>query len=213
MRRHYTLADKMLCQLDNFLTTVFSTLQATRDNPAMDIEEESELKNAEKKQSAALMRVNHVGEICAQALYQGQAVFAKSDEIRQKLQEASEEEMDHLAWTHERLNELQSHRSYLNIFWYTNAFMIGVLAGLVGDKWSLGFVEETEKQVTEHLRGHLGKLPEADKKSRAIIEEMQKEEEAHAARARELGAEELPESIKTLMKMHAKVMTTVAYWI
>lgn len=212
MRRQYTLVDKMIGQLDNFLSTTFSDLNSSRENPAKNLSEPA-LTKTEKKHSEALMRINHVGEICAQALYQGQALVTKSPRIRENLHNASIEEVDHLAWTHERLKELNGHRSYLNIFWYWNALVIGVLAGMVGDKWSLGFVEETEKQVSAHLRDHLGKLPIADTKSRAIVEQMKIDEEAHATMAKKLGAEELPELIKTLMKMHAKIMTTLAYWI
>lgn len=212
MRRHYTLVDKMIGQLDDFLTIVFADLPTTRKSPS-DNMTEPELSAAEKKQSEGLMRVNHVGEICAQALYQGQALVANSTHTRESLQKASMEEVDHLAWTHERLKELNGHRSYLNVFWYTNAFMIGILAGLLGDKWSLGFVEETERQVSAHLGDHLGKLPAADSKSRAIVEQMKKDEESHAEMAKKLGAEELPNPIKKLMKLHAKIMTTLAYWI
>ncbi len=212
MQRHYTLLDKMICQLDDFLTVIFTDLNPGRENPAKNLAEPT-LTPSEKKQSEGMMRINHVGEICAQALYQGQAVVAKSSTTRESLKNASIEEVDHLAWTHERLKELGGHRSYLNVFWYTNAFMIGILAGLVSDKWSLGFVEETEHQVSAHLSDHLGKLPSADTKSRAIVEQMKTDEEAHAAMARKLGAEELPDPIKTLMKIHAKIMTTLAYWI
>lgn len=212
MRRHYTLADKIINQADDFLRTLFTDLHSCRENPAKNMREPI-LTPAEKKQSEAMMRINHVGEICAQALYQGQALVAKSPSTRESLEKASQEEKDHLAWTHERLKELGGHRSYLNVFWYMNAFMIGVLAGVASDQWSLGFVEETERQVSAHLSAHLGKLPAADSKSRVIIEHMKRDEEAHAAMANQLGAEKLPGPIKMLMKGHAKIMTTLAYWI
>lgn len=212
MSRHYTLSDKILSQVDNFLSVVFSDISARRENPAKDLEEPL-LNASEKKHSAGLMRVNHVGEICAQALYQGQSALSRNSVTRKNLENSALEEEDHLAWTHERLKELHSHRSYLNVFWYGNAFMIGLFAGAVSDAWSLGFVEETEKQVSAHLKNHLGKLPENDSKSRAIVEQMKKDEEAHSEMAKKLGAIELPDFVKSLMKCHAKIMTTVAYWI
>jgi ubiquinone biosynthesis monooxygenase Coq7 len=212
MRRHYTLVDKILGQVDNFLSVIATDLHPGRANPAHHVAEPL-LTEAEKKRSEGLMRVNHVGEICAQALYQGQSMVAKADSTRETLEKACQEEMDHLAWTHERLKELGGRRSYLNPFWYGNAFTIGLIAGILSDKWSLGFVEETERQVSEHLADHLGKLPAADTKSRAIVAQMKKDEDAHGLAAHELGAEELPEPIKKLMKMQAKIMTSLAYWV
>jgi ubiquinone biosynthesis monooxygenase Coq7 len=139
--------------------------------------------------------------------------MAKSEKTRQMLQHAALEETDHLAWTHQRLEELHSHRSYLSAFWYFNAFCMGVLVSAVGDKWSLGFVEETERQVSEHLQGHLQKLPAADLKSRAIVQQMKADEEQHGQSAVDAGAQPLPGIVKTLMRSHAKVMTALAYYI
>lgn len=212
MQRHFTLMDKVLSRANAAMDALFTDLHATREYPAKKIAE-SELTEAEKRHSEGLMRVNHVGEICAQALYQGQSCVAKDAHTESMLKKASDEEIDHLAWTHQRLKELGGRRSYLNFFWYSNSFMIGLLAGLAGDRWSLGFVEETEAQVSQHLAGHLGKLPAADAKSRAIISQMKTDEEQHGLSAKQLGAQELPEPIKKLMKIHAKIMTSIAYYI
>jgi ubiquinone biosynthesis monooxygenase Coq7 len=212
MERHFTLIDKILSRTNSAMNALFTDLQAAREYPAKDISEE-ELTVTEKKHSEALMRINHVGEICAQALYQGQSCVAKDPHTEFMLKKASDEEIDHLAWTHQRLKELNGRRSYLNFFWYSNAFMIGVIAGLAGDQWSLGFVEETEAQVSEHLAGHLGELPIKDERSRAIVQQMKIDEERHGQTAKSLGAAELPSPIKKLMKLHAKVMTTIAYYI
>jgi len=157
------------------------------------------------------MRVNHAGEICAQALYFGQMAMARSPEVYQTLEAAAEEETDHLAWTAQRLQELQSHRSYLNAFWYLQAYLIGLAAGLAGDRWSLGFIEETEQQVTHHLEGHLCRLPLADTKSRKIIAQMRIDEQRHGKTAAQAGARPLPKPIKLLMAAQAKVMTTLAF--
>jgi len=156
------------------------------------------------------MRVNHVGEVCAQALYQGQALTSRSPAVRDKMNKAANEEIDHLNWCYQRIQELDSHTSHLNPFWYLGSFTLGVGAGLAGDKWSLGFLAETEKQVVEHLESHLARLPIEDTVSRAIVEQMAADEAQHAAMAMENGAAELPQSIKKLMKLTANLMTTLS---
>jgi ubiquinone biosynthesis monooxygenase Coq7 len=172
-----------------------------------------QLSPAEIREAGALMRVNHVGEICAQALYQSQALFSRSDEQRQHFEQAAEEEQDHLAWTAERVAELGTHTSLLAPLWWTGAFAWGSLAGLAGDRWSLGFVVETERQVEAHLASHLNRLPEADAPSRAIVEQMKREEAEHADAALAAGALPLPGPVRELMRAAAKVMTTVAHRI
>lgn len=156
------------------------------------------------------MRVNHSGEVCAQALYQSQALTTRSDTVRQTMQNAANEENDHLNWCEERLYELDSHKSYLNPLWYCGSFMIGTFFGLIGDRWNLGFLAETERQVVKHLESHLEKLPADDYKSRAIVEQMQKDEANHATRAVQAGAEELPRLVKRAMALTSKIMTTTA---
>ena len=162
---------------------------------------------------AGLMRVNHVGEVCAQALYQSQKFLAKTPETRALLDQAAKEEMDHMAWCEERLKELDSRPSLLNPLWYAGAFGIGLVAGLAGDRWNLGFVAETEKQVERHLDDHLEKLPEADLRSRAIVEQMRIDEIEHGTSAIAAGGQELPRPLQTLMAGISKIMTTTAYKI
>jgi ubiquinone biosynthesis monooxygenase Coq7 len=211
--RHYTFLDKLCLQFDQGLRTLSGIIETTpRTNPAAKIAE-PELTDKEQQHAAALMRVNHVGEICAQALYQGQALTARSDAVKQNMQHAASEENDHLAWCATRVQELNSHVSYLNPLWYVGSFAMGAIAGIAGDKWSLGFVVETERQVEAHLAEHLEKLPEHDIKSRAIVAQMKIDEAQHAVMAQEQGAAELPEWIKTIMRCNAKVMTTTAYWV
>ncbi len=210
--RHYSTLDQLLLQCQAGIETLLGKPMARRDNPAKSLK--NPLLNAElKKQSAGFMRVNHTGEVCAQALYRGQLAFSKSTEVSAFLANAAEEETDHLAWCQERLHELGAHTSYLNVFWYTLAFLIGMLAGLSGEGISLGFVEETEKQVEAHLDSHLRKLPIEDTKSRAIVKQMQTDEIEHGQQAKQVGAVELPFMIKKLMALQARVMTTTAYWI
>ena len=211
-KRQYTLIDKALMQLDAALTTIFSDCHPTRSNPA-DHLEESTMNDEHTRQSERLMRVNHTGEVCAQALYRGQLMMASSPETRDMLEKACAEETDHLSWTYERIKELHGHRSYLNMMWYSHSFLIGMIAGLAGDRWSLGFIEETERQVADHLTRHLGRLPIEDIKSRQIVEQMRDDESQHGASAKEAGATELPDIIKKLMSWHARVMTTLVYWI
>ncbi len=159
------------------------------------------------------MRVNHTGEICAQALYAAQALTARDPEVQERMQQAADEENDHLNWCELRLAELNGRTSYLNPLWYLGSFAIGAAAGAVGDKWNLGFVVETEDQVVVHLSDHLGRLAAGDRRTRAILAQMQSDEEKHARMARDAGAAELPLPVKTLMRLQSKVMTTVAYWV
>ncbi|MBC3832603.1 2-polyprenyl-3-methyl-6-methoxy-1,4-benzoquinone monooxygenase [Undibacterium amnicola] len=204
--------DHLLINFDRALRVVSGQARASRRNPG-DICAERELSDIQKKHSAGLMRVNHVGEICAQALYDSQAVFSKSEEVKRQFARSSIEEEDHLAWTAERLKQLNSHTSVLNPLWYVGAYACGLIAGRCGDAISLGFVVETEKQVEAHLASHLNELPAQDEKSRAIVEQMRVDEIAHGAAAGELGATDLPAPVKVLMQAMAKVMTTTAYRI
>jgi ubiquinone biosynthesis monooxygenase Coq7 len=211
--RSISLLDRLIGQFDQALHTVFGPAPiSARDNPATG-KSDPELTASERELSGRLMRINHVGEICAQALYQGQALTARLPEVRGKMEQAAQEENDHLAWTEQRIRELGSHVSYLNPLWYAGSFALGALAGAVGDKWSLGFVAETEKQVVNHLTGHLVQLPAADEKSRAILEQMRDDEGRHATVAIESGATALPEPVKQGMQCASKVMTRTAYWI
>lgn len=211
-QRHLSPLDRLIGQLDGALRTVFASPQAARANPAAS-KNDNGVDAAGRELTGRLMRVNHCGEICAQALYQGQALTAKLPDVRQKMEQAAQEENDHLAWTEERIHELGTHTSYLNPLWYTGSFAIGATAGLIGDKWSLGFLAETERQVVEHLTGHLSRLPEQDHKSRAIVEQMRDDESKHATLAIESGAAELPAPVKQLMRLTSRVMTTTAHWI
>jgi ubiquinone biosynthesis monooxygenase Coq7 len=185
---------------------------ATRPNPADGIAEKP-LSRRELAHSAGLMRVNHAGEIAAQALYQGHAVVVRDKKIEQQLNQAAQEELDHLGWCKERLSELGSRPSWLSPVWYAGGFAIGVASGVLGDRWSLGFIEETEKQVSEHLGGHLDELPVKDARSRAIVSRMRDEEENHGANARQAGAARLPRPVRRLMRLSARMMTRTAYWI
>ena len=209
--REYTPADRLLLQFDQALRTVFGKPPLTeRPDPAATVAE-AELDPQQARHSAGLMRVNHVGEVCAQALYQGQAMTARLPDVREAMERAAQEENDHLDWCERRVRELDSHLSYLNPLWYAGAFGIGAAAGAAGDKWSLGFVAETERQVVAHLQDHLDRLPPEDRKSRAILEQMEKDELRHATAAVDAGAAELPAPIRKLMTLASKVMTTTAY--
>jgi ubiquinone biosynthesis monooxygenase Coq7 len=211
--RHFSVFDRLITQLDQALHTVFGpTPRAERNSPAAGKQDEP-LTASERELAGRLMRINHVGEICAQALYQGQAVTARLADVRGKMEQAAQEENDHLAWTDERIHELGSHTSYLNPLWYAGSFAIGAIAGAIGDKWSLGFVAETEKQVVEHLDEHLQQLPAADEKSRVILEQMRVDEGHHATVALESGGAALPGSVRQLMRYASKIMTRTAYWI
>ena len=213
INRNYSFFDQLIGQLDNALHTVFGPVpNPGRASPATD-KPDTGLSASERELSGRLMRINHAGEICAQALYQGQAATARLPEVRGKMEQAAQEENDHLAWNEERIREFGGHTSYLNPLWYAGSFAIGALAGVIGDKWSLGFVAETEKQVVQHLDGHLQRLPTEDRKSRAILEQMRDDEGRHATVAIESGGAELPEPVRQLMRLTSKVMTETAYWI
>ncbi len=178
--------DSVILEFDKGLRTLFSQAYSVRPHPDSGIVE-SDLSDSEKSRAAALMRVNHCGEICAQALYQGQALTARDPHVQQKLAEAAQEETEHLAWTAQRVHELGGHISVLNPIWYTSSLAIGAFAGLLGDKWNLGFLAETERQVGTHLQSHLSKLPEQDAKSRAVVQQMYLDETQHAEMATGLG--------------------------
>jgi 3-demethoxyubiquinol 3-hydroxylase len=205
------MMNALILATDSALRTLFAEPRASRPNPAANVAD-LELNDADRRQSGALMRINHVGEVCAQALYTGQALASQSPALRAQLAEASREETDHLAWTQQRLHDLNDRPSWLNPLWYAGAFAIGFAAGkLGGDKVSLGFVVETERQVEAHLQSHMDLLPASDLASRAIVSAMKADEIAHAQMAQQAGAVELPAPIKSLMQAAAKVMTTVAH--
>jgi len=209
--RHLTRIDRILAGVDHALRTVNSApARIMRANPAADIEE-TELTEHEKSHAAGLMRVNHAGEVAAQGLYQGHAAMARDPSIEAQMTHAAEEEMDHLAWCEQRLDELGSGPSALRPLWYGGAFAMGMASGIIGDKWSLGFIEETERQVSAHLTGHLNRLPADDLRSRAIVTRMRDEEEQHGENANAAGAAPLPRPLKKLMQMVAKIMTGLAY--
>ncbi|MDO9198440.1 2-polyprenyl-3-methyl-6-methoxy-1,4-benzoquinone monooxygenase [Rhodoferax sp.] len=201
--------DTLLSAADAALRTLFATPRAAQACPTLS-SEATELSASEKNQAGALMRVNHVGEVCAQALYTAQAFATKNEALRAHFKRASAEETDHLAWTEQRLNELGAHKSLLNPLWYAGAFGLGLLAGRLGDRVSLGFVVETENQVAAHLQSHLTLLPAADHASRAIVAQMKDDEARHALDAQKAGAIELPQAVKNLMRATAQIMTTVA---
>ena len=201
--------DKLIIAADAALRTLFATPRAARACPTLP-QQGTELSAAEKAQAGALMRVNHVGEVCAQALYTAQALVTGNEALRAQFKQASLEETDHLAWTSQRLAELGARPSLLNPLWYAGAFGLGLLAGRLGDRVSLGFVVETENQVEAHLQSHMSRLPAHDHASRAIVAQMKDDEERHAVDARRAGAQELPAPVKMLMAAAAKVMTTVA---
>lgn len=206
------IPEALIIQFDRALRTVFAPAVSRRPHPDQGLPEAA-LSEAEKRHAAGLMRVNHSGEVCAQALYQGQAITARNPEAARALMQAADEETDHLAWCERRIQELGSHTSYLDPLWYTGAFAIGVLAGALGDRWNLGFLAETERQVEGHLDGHLQRLPDNDAKSRAIVEQMKADEIRHAKTAIAHGGAELPLPVKLAMKLSAKVMTQTAYWV
>ena len=213
MSRTYSPIDRILIGLDQALKRPGnSKAVANRDNPAGSISE-TDLDESQRQHVAGLMRINHTGEVCAQALYAGQAAGARTVEVRDKMKQAADEEQDHLAWCAERLDELDSHPSRLDWFWYSGSYALGLVAGFAGDKWSLGFLKETENQVEAHLQEHIGRLPEADQRSQAILEQMKIDEASHAAMAEEAGARPLPESIRKLMKLTADTMKAIAYRI
>ena len=208
--RALTPLDRLLIDAQNALDTVFGAPAAERPNPSAG-EPEVVLDDAERRHAAGLMRINHVGEICAQALYVGQAAVARDEATRTHLLEAAQEETDHLAWCAQRLDELDSRPSLLNPLWYAGSYAIGVLAGLCGDGWNLGFVVETERQVEAHLDEHLQTLPPADARSRAILHTMKTDEARHAYNAQAQGARVLPQPVPTVMAMASNLMKTIAY--
>lgn len=211
--RQLTPLDKILAGANNALRTVAAPAgRPARPNPADGVEEAS-LTDAEKRHAAGLMRVNHAGEVAAQALYQGHATVARDESIEEQMQHAADEEFDHLAWCESRIRELGYEPSSLSPLWYAGAYAIGAASGVLGDKWSLGFIAETEKQVCAHLDSHLDKLPEQDARSRAIVSQMYEEEAEHGENAIDAGAAELPPPVKRLMEMTASVMTKTAYWV
>ncbi|MFN3440098.1 MAG: 2-polyprenyl-3-methyl-6-methoxy-1,4-benzoquinone monooxygenase [Acidovorax sp.] len=204
--------DSLFTAADNALRTLFAQPQASERTPAHGIAEAA-LDPAQKKLAGALMRVNHVGEVCAQALYTAQAAVTRNPELRAHLQEAAREETDHLAWTQQRLDALGARPSLLNPLWFAGAFALGLIAAKVSDRASLGFVAETENQVAAHLHSHLQRLPEQDLASRAVVARMKDDEERHAAQARASGALELPAPARAAMRAAAKVMTTTAHYV
>lgn len=203
--------DALIVQFDQALRTLVpGSSTAQRHSPARAIDE-GELTEDERKHAASLMRINHTGEVCAQALYQGQALTAKLPDVRQAMEHAAQEETDHLAWCEDRLGQLDSHTSYLNPAWYAMSFGLGAAAGLAGDRWSLGFVAETEQQVCEHLREHLTSLPASDEKSKAILSQMIIDEKNHGDTAKQAGGADLPMPVKMGMQLMSKVMKKAAY--
>ncbi len=209
--RQSTITDKLIGEFDRALNNIFCRQTSSRPYPADAKDPDtSTLSNAQKKHAAALMRVNHSGEMAAQALYQGQSLTARDPKLVDKLKNASLEEADHLNWCRKRLEELDERPSLFDPFWYTGSFAIGMAAGIAGDRWNLGFLAETEHQVVRHLDDHLDRLPEEDDRSRAIVEQMKIDEQGHAELAEHLGAADLPQPIKQMMKLTSKVMTSVA---
>jgi ubiquinone biosynthesis monooxygenase Coq7 len=211
--RQLSFIDSLLCVADNSLRTLAGGYQTTRrPTPARDLPE-ADMSTEEKRHVAGLMRINHCGEVCAQALYQGQALTARLPEVREKMEQAAREENDHLDWCYQRLVELDTHVSYLNPLWYAGSFTLGAIAGAIGDRWSLGFVVETERQVVKHLEHHIQQLPEQDVRSRAILEVMKEDELHHATTALNAGGAELPWVIKGAMRLMSKVMTRTVYYV
>jgi len=202
--------DGWIAQIDRALRTVSNVVDASRASPAEALPE-TELSDPDRRHAAALMRVNHVGEVCAQALYQGQALTARDPHARQALERAAREEEDHLAWSAQRVHELGGHTSLLNPVWYAGAFAIGTVTGALGDRWNLGFLAETERQVEEHLSGHLERLPSGDARTRTLVEAMRADEARHRDTALRLGAAELPRPIRLAMRLASGFMTRVAY--
>ena len=204
------MLDRLISEFDRALRAVAGVHRAGRASPADGVPD-VEMESTDQSHAAALMRVNHVGEVCAQALYQGQALTARDAHAREALEKAAREEEDHLAWSAQRIRELRGRPSLLNPLWYAGSLAIGAAAGALGDRWSLAFLAETERQVEEHLAGHLEALPPEDARTRTVVEAMKADEARHRAAALELGAAELPGPAKLAMRLAARVMTTVAY--
>jgi 3-demethoxyubiquinol 3-hydroxylase len=203
--------DELIVAFDKGLRTVFAPAHSVRATPGAGLDEAG-MTEEQRRLSAALMRVNHAGEICAQALYQGQALTARNPRTRAALEQAAQEETEHLAWTGHRIEELGGRKSALNPLFYAGSFAIGAAAGLIGDRWNLGFLAETERQVVKHLEGHLQRLPDQDQKSRAIVEAMKEDEARHATSAMQHGGADLPDPAKAVMGLSSKVMTETAFW-
>ena len=208
--RFHGLLDPLLIAADEALRALSGAAPASRPMPSG---ETPRIEETERRHSAGLMRVNHTGEICAQALYSGQSLFAREASVRTALKSAAAEERDHLAWCRTRLTELDSRPSLLDPLWYAGSFAMGALSGAAGDRWSLGFLAETEAQVERHLEGHLDRLPADDGRSRAVIEQMRDDEARHGAMGRDLGGRELPAVVRRAMQASARVMTRTAYWV
>jgi ubiquinone biosynthesis monooxygenase Coq7 len=206
------MIDSLIGEFDKALRTVFGHAPTRRPLPGSEIPE-GELSPSERRHAAALMRVNHCGEICAQALYQGQALTSKQAPIRDALRQAAWEETEHLNWTESRIADLGGRKSLLNPLWYGGALTLGIVAGTFGDQWNLGFLDETERQVEGHLDAHLSRLPAADRKSAAVLEQMKRDEISHADTAVRLGAKELPQPVKLAMKWSSRLMTGTAYYV
>jgi ubiquinone biosynthesis monooxygenase Coq7 len=204
--------DRFIVGFDKGLRTLFAPAPTARAVPGSE-QPEPMLDEKERELTAALMRVNHTGEVCAQALYHGQAMTARDSAARDALDRAAQEETEHLAWTERRIAELGGRKSLLGPAWYAASFAMGAAAGLAGDRWNLGFLAETERQVVRHLEGHLERLPAGDRRSRAILEQMKDDESRHAASAFKHGAGELPWPVRAAMRFTSRVMTTTAYWI
>jgi ubiquinone biosynthesis monooxygenase Coq7 len=204
--------DRLIVSFDRGLRTLFGPAISAREVPGAELPE-SQMNDAQRQHAAALMRVNHTGEVCAQALYQGQALTARSTSARAALERAAQEETEHLAWTGRRIEELGGRKSILNPLFYAGSFVMGAASGVLGDRFNLGFLAETERQVVEHLDGHLRELPPDDAKSRAVVEEMRLDEARHATTAHEHGAGDLPLPVRGLMRIASKVMTKTTYWI
>ena len=211
--RTYTTTDVVFLLADDALTTLFGRPRTTgRENPGATVDE-GQLSTFEKAQSARLMRVNHSGEVCAQALYRSQALTARSDTLKKRMIQAAREENDHLQWCEHRIKTLGGKKSLLNPIWYAGSFAFGAVAGLIGDRWNLGFLAETERQVEMHLEGHLQRLPANDFRSQAVVRKMKEDEANHATTALRAGAIELPGPVKGLMRIVSQVMTKTSHWL
>ena len=210
--RRLSPLDHLIVSLDRGLRTIAATATSAGPHPDDGVAE-ADLSDAERHLSGALMRVNHTGEVCAQALYQGQALTARDGQVRALLEAAAREETDHLAWTERRIEETGSHKSVLNPLFYAGSFALGAISGLAGDRWNLGFLAETERQVEGHIEGHLERLPAADTKSRAILERMRQDEARHAQTALDNGGEPFPAPLKAAMKIASRVMTSTTFRI
>lgn len=209
--------DRLIIAFDRGLRTLFATPRSSRPHPGRDEPDvrqmDTGLQDADRQHAAALMRVNHCGEICAQALYSGQSLTARNHETAQALQQAAREETEHLAWCEQRIEELGGRKSLLNPLWYGGSFALGVASGMLGDKWNLGFLAETERQVGKHLESHLAQLPEEDARSRAVLTQMHADETRHAETAVRHGAAELPRPVKTAMRLASRIMTRTSYYL